>query len=154
MPKRFHDAVGHEINDSVHVKDPVGNTFNLSYLFNEGEYRIGGGLNIIRLIHQFQNTVMMHFIYRGHARFDIHIFDPFCREITYRVVPEVPPQVNDNIDDVEDNDVINTSSDELSSGEDEAAPWMEMIWETDISAAQIFDGRIVVCVICFFIFVL
>lgn len=145
MPKRFHEAVGHEVNDIVQLRDPVGNTFNLSYHRDiTGVYRMGPGLSNIRAVHDIHNTVMMHFVYREPSTFSIHIFDLFGREITYNRAAELPAQIDDNFSDAEDNDVINTSSDEEGNDEPEAAPWMEKIWETNISAAQIYDRRVVV----------
>lgn len=163
MPRTFHDAFGHEINDSVELKDPVGNTFNLSYYYNQGDFRIGAGLFALRSVHQIETNVMIHFIYRGQARFSIQIFDEFSREISYNLAPEVapevdpevaaefPPQMFHIIVGDEDNDLINTSSDEESNDEDEPEPWMEKIWESNITASHIYGRRSVVCLLCLFV---
>lgn len=137
VPRRFYEHAGTEINDHVQLEDPVGNTFNVSYYHNNGEHRMGAGLFQLRSVHNIQTNVVIHFLYVGHARFSIRIYDTLNNEITYRVAPEGPPQVNPNIDAGNDNDVLNVSSDDEADVEVQAVPWMQKIWQSIITSAHI-----------------
>ncbi|XP_057416850.1 uncharacterized protein LOC130711305 [Lotus japonicus] len=143
VPRRFHEAVGAEINDVVQLQDPVGNSFEMPYYYNQGEFRIGAGLFLLRSLHQIQTPVVIHFIYHGEARILIRIYDLVGQEINYNLPPEDLLQMNPNIGAAEENEVTNISSDDESIGEIQSAPWMEMIWQTNITAAHIHDNKTV-----------
>lgn len=119
----------------------------MPYYYNQGEYRIGAGLFLLRSFHQIQTSVAIQFIYDRQSRILIHIFDALGQEIHYNLPPEDLPQFNPNIDAVQENEVINTSSDNESNEEIQPAPWMEMIWQTNITAAHIHDNKTVVCLL-------
>ncbi|XP_057444537.1 uncharacterized protein LOC130736765 [Lotus japonicus] len=143
VPRRFHEAVGAEINDVVQLQDPVGNSFEMPYYYNQGEFRIGASMFLLRSLHQIQTPVVIHFIYHGEAIILIRIYDLVGQEINYNLPPEDLLQMNPNIGAAEENEVTNTSSDDESIGEIQSAPWMEMIWQTDITAAHIHDNNTV-----------
>ncbi|XP_057440296.1 uncharacterized protein LOC130732207 [Lotus japonicus] len=137
VPRRFHDSVGHEINDVVQIRDPIGNTFNFSYYYNLGDFRLGAGFTALRAIHHIEITVFIHFIYRRYSTFCIHIYDPVGREVSYNIAPELGPPLNPNVVGVQDNNAIDLSSDDESDDELDQAPWMEKIWEANITDAHI-----------------
>lgn len=156
IPKRFHEHVGGEINDEVQLQDPVGNTFHLPYYYNNGDHRLGAGFFELRSVHQIETNVVIHFLYHGHGRFNIQIYDTFHNEITYRIAPQVPPQVNPYIGALHDMYVLEVPSDDESDEEVqlepfEPAPWMEKIWQSNITSAHIHGNHPMVCLICLFV---
>lgn len=128
----------------VLLEDPVGNRFTLSYYYIQGEYRLGAGFFGLRLAHHIQTSVQIHFLYRGDARFNIRIYDAFRREINYMNFYPIPPQVIPNNVDPE-------SSDSDSDEEVHPVPWMEKIWQSNITAAHILRNEPMVCLMCEFV---
>ncbi|XP_057439996.1 uncharacterized protein LOC130731794 isoform X2 [Lotus japonicus] len=146
VPRQFEQHFGNEINDVVQLEDPIGNTFNVAYYYNQGDYRIGAGLFRLRFLHEIQTTMTVHFIYSGQCKFYIQIYDAFSREIHYNIDPRRLPPLNLIIVNPQDNDDVDDSSDDESDEEVEPAPWMEKIWKSNITSEHIYHNESMICV--------
>lgn len=85
VPERFDHRFGHEINDTVELKDPVGNIFVVRYIHGPGDARLSDGILELRSLHKIESTLHIQFVYCGQARFTINIYKLWPSEIDYKI---------------------------------------------------------------------
>ncbi|XP_057427059.1 uncharacterized protein LOC130720430 [Lotus japonicus] len=144
VPQRFDARFGRVINDTVELKDPVGNIFIVRYDHNPGDARLTNGIMELRSVHEIQTTLHIQFVYCGQSKFTINIYNLWPPEIDYKIRQQVNPQMNSSIVDVESSNTnethdsdMHTVSDDQNYGHLLQYRGSDLMWLADITIKHI-----------------